>query len=73
MLKLVKMAELERLESTLQKSKLINRVLTDYLLDSNVTSKEEEVVIRERLIQISMEKVLNKTGCFLQNRGGMNQ
>lgn len=73
MLKLVKMAELERLESTLQKSELINRVLTDYLLDSNVTSKEEEAEIRERLIQISMEKVLKKTGCFLHNRGGMNQ
>ncbi len=73
MLKLVNIAELKRLESTLQKSKLIDRVLTDFLLDSNATSKEEEVAIRERLIQISMEKVLKKTGCFLQNRGGMNQ
>ncbi len=73
MLKLVNMAELERLESTLQKSRLINRVLTEYLLDSNVTSQEEKNAIRERLIQISMEKVLKKTGCFLPNRGGMNQ
>ena len=73
MLKLVKRAELDRLEATLQKSKLIHRVLTEYLLDGNVTSKEEEEAIRERLIQISMEKVLKKTGCFLPNRGGMNQ
>jgi hypothetical protein len=73
MLKLVNIAELDRLESTLQNSKLINRVLTDYLLDSNATSKEEEESIRERLIQISMEKVLKKTGCFLPNKGGMNQ
>lgn len=73
MLKLVNIAELERLESTLQNSKVIHRVLTDYLLDSNVTSKEEQESIRERLIQISMEKVFKKTGCFLPNKGGMNQ
>lgn len=73
MLKLVDMAELERLEATLQKSRLINRVLTDYLLDNNITVKEEEEAVRQRLIQLSMEKVLKKTGCFLPNRGGMNQ
>jgi len=73
MLKLVNRVELKRLETTLQNSKMINRVLTDYLLDSDVTVKEEEEAIRERLIQISMEKFLKKTGCFLNNRGGMNQ
>ena len=49
MLKLVNIAELDRLESTLQNSKLINRVLTDYLLDSNATSKEEEELTAQKI------------------------
>ena len=66
MLRLIGDHELDQMEHSIQESQVIERVLTEYLIEGGATCREEELHLRSKLLHYSIEKILMKTGyCVL--------
>ena len=72
MLRMIRISELDILEQKIASSKAVDRMLTEFLLNHGVSCPEEKEKIRYRLIQLSIEKLLMKTGYFKSNKHGLS-